>query len=224
MLLKVAIAFVVEAAVFAAILFGAAGTWDWSTGWLFLALFFGPAALATLRLARDDPALLEERMRITGNPGQPLWDKIFLAAIAVLFLAGLALMGLDARFGWTSLPIALQAFGIVLMPLGIWIVDRVFAANTFAAPVVKTQAERGQHVISTGPYAIVRHPMYSGAALLLFGSALVLNSGWGVLGAFALVLAVAWRAMGEERTLAAELDGYAAYMKKLRWRLVPGVW
>lgn len=224
MLLKVAIAFVVEIALFAAILFGASGTAQWPAGWLFLALFFLPAGLATLRLARDDPTLLEERMRITGNPNQPLWDKIFLGVIAIAFLAWIAVMGLDARFGWTNLPIVVQAAGIVLMPLGIWIVDRVFASNTFAAPVVKTQAERGQTVISTGPYAIVRHPMYSGAALLLLGSAFVLNSLWGVLGALALMLGIAWRAVGEEKTLAADLAGYSDYMKKVRFRLVPGVW
>jgi protein-S-isoprenylcysteine O-methyltransferase Ste14 len=224
MFAKVAVALVVECAVFAAILFASAGTFTWPAGWAFLFLFFAPAAWASVRLGKRDPALLQERMRVTGDKAQPLWDKIFLALIAAAFLAWLALMGFDARFGWTYVGGGLQIVGAIAMLGGIWMVDRVFAENTFAAPLVKVQAERGHKVIDTGPYALVRHPMYSGGAVFLVGCALVLGSWWGVLGAVFLTAAIAWRALGEEATLARDLPGYTDYMRKVRWRLAPGLW
>lgn len=221
---KVAVALVLECALFAVILFISAGTFAWPAGWAFLILFFAPAAWATVRLAKRDPALLEERMRVTGDKAQPLWDKVFLACVAASFLAWLAIMGLDARFGWSYVGPALQGLGALAMLGGIWAVDRVFMENTFAAPLVKIQAERGHKVIDTGPYALVRHPMYSGGAVFLLGCALVLGSWWGVLGAAVLTAAIGWRALGEEATLARDLAGYTEYMRKVRWRLVPGLW
>lgn len=221
---KVAVALMLEGALFALILFVSAGSFSWPAGWAFLLLFFAPAAWATVRLAKRDPALLEERMRVTGDKAQPLWDKIFLALIAAAFLGWLVLMGLDARFGWSYVGFGLQVAGALAMLGGIWAVDRVFAENTFAAPLVKVQAERGHKVIDTGPYAIVRHPMYSGGAVFLLGCALVLGSWWGVLGAAVLTAAIGWRALGEEATLARDLPGYTEYMRKVRWRLAPGLW
>lgn len=221
---KVTIALGAEALLFGAILFGAAGTLTWPAGWWFLGLMIGPSLLISLRLAHEDPALLKERMRLLNQKNQPLWDKIFLAAMLAAFLGWLMLMGLDARFGWSLVSMPLPILGGVAMIGGLWFVDRVFAANTFAAPVVKAQAERGQVVIETGPYALVRHPMYLGAAIFLVGCALVLGSWWGVLSALFLIAAMAWRAVGEEKVLLRELEGYAAYRERIPHRLVPGVW
>ncbi|MEJ0023734.1 MAG: isoprenylcysteine carboxylmethyltransferase family protein [Alphaproteobacteria bacterium] len=174
---KVAFALIAEAFVFGLILFGSAGTLRWPAGWYFLFLFFGAAALITARLARHDPALLDERMKAFNQKGQPLWDQIFLVLVLLGFIAWLVVMGLDARFGWSAVAAPLQLVGAVGVVTGFWIVDRVFRENTFAAPVVKMQAERGQKVISTGPYAVVRHPMYAGAAPLLIGAGLLLVHG-----------------------------------------------
>jgi protein-S-isoprenylcysteine O-methyltransferase Ste14 len=221
---KVIIALGAEAFVFGVILFGAAGTLTWPAGWWFLGLMFAPSLLICARLAHDDPALLKERMSAMNQKGQPLWDKIFLAAILAAFVGWVVLMGLDARFGWSLVSMPLPIVGGIAMVGGLWFVDRVFAANTFAAPVVKAQKERGQKVIDTGPYAVVRHPMYLGGAVFLIGCALVLGSWWGVLGALVLIAAIAWRSIGEERILLRELEGYAAYRERIHYRLVPGLW
>ena len=221
---KVAFALLAEAFVFAGVLFGTAGSMRWMACWVFLALFFGPAALLTAVTARRDPALLAERMKPPVQKGQPLWDRIFLMTLAVLFFAWLASMGFDARIHWSHTPDWLRGIGAATMLLSWWICYRVFGANTFLAPVVKIQAERGQTVISTGPYAIVRHPFYVGAILLLASSALVLGSWIGVAGAGVIALGIAFRIPGEERELRAKLAGYDDYAARVRYRLIPRVW
>jgi protein-S-isoprenylcysteine O-methyltransferase Ste14 len=221
---KVAFAIAAEALVFALVLFVAAGTTDWPACWVFLVLFFGPAALLTAITARRDPALLAERMKPPIQKGQPVWDRIFLVILAVLFLSWLVSMGLDARDRWSQMPDWLRALGAATMMVSWWICYRVFGANTFLAPVVKIQAERDQTVISTGPYAIVRHPFYAGAILLLVGSALLLGSWAGVAGAGLIALGIAIRIPGEEHELRLHLAGYNDYAAHVRYRLVPHIW
>ena len=221
---KVAFALFAEAIVFALLLFVAAGTVDWPACWVFLVLFFGPAALLTAITARRDPALLAERMKPPIQKGQPVWDRIFLVILAVLFLSWLVSMGLDARDRWSQMPDWLRALGAATMMVSWWICYRVFGANTFLAPVVKIQAERDQTVISTGPYAIVRHPFYAGAILLLVGSALLLGSWAGVAGAGLIALGIEIRIPGEEHELRLHLAGYNDYAAHVRYRLVPHIW
>ena len=221
---KVAFAIAAEAVVFALLLFGAAGTFRWEACWVFLALFFGPATVLTAITARRDPALLAERMNTRFQKGQPLWDRIFLVGIGVVFLGWLVAMGLDARVHWSHMPGWLRAAGAATMLLSWWISYRVFGANTFLAPVVRVQAERHQTVISTGPYAIVRHPFYTGAILLLVGSALLLGSWAGLAGAGLITLGIALRIPGEEHELRLHLAGYNDYAADVRYRLVPYLW
>jgi protein-S-isoprenylcysteine O-methyltransferase Ste14 len=222
---KVAFAMSAEAVVFALLLFGGAGTFHWQACWLFLVVFFGPAALITILVARRDPALLAERMKPPIQKGQPVWDRIFLLVLSVLFLSWLVSMGADARrYRWSHMPEALRALGLATMLVSWWICYRVFGENTFLAPVVRIQAERGQTVISTGPYAIVRHPFYAGAILLLVGSALLLGSWVGVAGAGAIALGIAFRIPGEEHELRRHLAGYDDYAARVRYRLVPFIW
>ncbi len=222
---KVAFAITAETAVFALLLFGSAGTVDWPAGWIFMALFFVPAVLLTASLARSDPALLAERMKPMFQKDQPVWDRVFLAVIGVAFLGWLVLMGLDAgRYHWTHMPPWLAWAGAADMLAGWWICHRVFRANTFVAPVVKIQSDRRQTVVTTGPYAVVRHPFYAGAMLLIFGSALVLGSWLGVAGALVLVLGVCVRIPLEERELERGLSGYPEYKARVRHRLIPFIW
>jgi len=122
------------------------------------------------------------------------------------------------------MPDWLRALGAATMMVSWWICYRVFGANTFLAPVVKIQAERDQTVISTGPYAIVRHPFYAGAILLLVGSALLLGSWAGVAGAGLIALGIAIRIPGEEHELRLHLAGYNDYAAHVRYRLVPHIW
>jgi protein-S-isoprenylcysteine O-methyltransferase Ste14 len=225
MKLKTTVVTIVYFAVIAALLFGSAGTLTWPGAWAFLVILCVATVLIDVSLLRHDPELLAERMKVPIQRGQPGWDKVFITAFLVLFVAWLPLMGLDAvRFGWSDVPAWLQAVGSVTLGAGLWIAYLALRENSFDAPVVRVQAERGHRVISTGPYARVRHPLYSGAALFILGTALLLGSWYGLAVGAVLIAGVAVRAVLEERTLAAQLDGYVDYRNRVRHRLVPGVW
>jgi protein-S-isoprenylcysteine O-methyltransferase Ste14 len=222
---RVWFALAVELLLFAFLLFGAAGTFEWPAGWAFILIFFGGVLLITRMLARDDPALLDERMKPPFQAGQPLWDKIFIGVVAVFFFVWLAVMGIDARrFGWSVMPTWLQWVGADGVIVAMWICYRTFRANTFLAKVVKIQTERGHKVISTGPYAIVRHPLYAGILLLFPSIALMLGSWVGVVGAIFLEAGLVFRAVMEERELRLRLEGYFAYAERVRYRLIPFIW
>lgn len=212
-------------AICAGLLFLAAGTIYWPEGWIYLALVCGLGLISGLIIARRDPDLLKERMGSPIQKDQKGWDKILLLVFIVLCLSQPVVAGLDAvRFRMSEMPAALEVAGAVAIVAGFYVFHIVMRANTFAAPVVKVQTERAHRVISTGPYAYVRHPMYGGAIPLMLGTGLLLGSwpavGFGVI----LVLLLAIRAVLEEETLKRELEGYAAYAERVRYRLVPGVW
>jgi protein-S-isoprenylcysteine O-methyltransferase Ste14 len=213
------------AVVFALTLFVPAGTLDWPAAWVYLVLFFGFSVALSLWLLRFNRDLLAERMTGIGRPDQKTWDKIFLAITAVAFFGWLGLMALDAvRFRWSQVPAWLQVLGALLLLTSFWLFYLTFRENTFLSPAVRIQTERAQTVVSTGPYLYVRHPLYSGFALFAIGTALLLGSWYGVLGAFVLIAMVAWRAVREEQVLQKELNGYSAYMTRVKYRLVPHVW
>jgi protein-S-isoprenylcysteine O-methyltransferase Ste14 len=222
---KALLAVLAEFAVFAAALFGSAGTLLWPAGWAFMALFFGFALAMVLWLAREEPELLAERISSPIQRGQPLWDKVFVAAVVLLFLAWLIVMPLDAvRFGWSEVPGWLQFLGALGLVLSFYIMFLAFRENAYLAVVVKLQEERGQSVVSTGPYRYVRHPLYSSTFLFLPAAALLLGSWWGFLpGAVVLGLLV-WRIPLEERVLENGLAGYDEYERNVRYRLIPRVW
>jgi len=209
----------------AILLFGAAGTLDWPGAWAFLALMLAMSAIAGGTLARHDPGLLAERLRSPVQKGQPFADKLLLSLLLLGMLAWMAFMGLDAvRFRWSHVPAWVQMLGGLVILLSVWMIYRTMRANSFAAPVVKIQQERGQTVIDTGPYALVRHPMYVGALLYFAGQALLLGSWWGLamVPLFAVLLMI--RIGIEERTLRAALPGYDAYAARVRYRLIPLLW
>jgi len=207
-----------------ALLFASAGKLHWPGAWALLATsaLLGPAC--GLWLAKTDPALLAERMRLTARDEQPAADKKFMLAFAATALIWFIAMGLDRRLHASDLPFALQALGLALYLVSTAFILWVFRVNSFAAPVIKVQAARDHHVISTGPYAFVRHPMYSGVMLFFVGVPLLVGSWWGVVLAplFAVLFAV--RAGIEERALVAGLPGYADYAARVRYRLLPGIW
>ncbi len=205
-------------------LFLAAGTLAWPAGWAFMLLFGGFVVATTAWLWARDPALLRERMR-TFQPDQPVWDKLLLVAAAALFFGWLAVMGLDAaRWHWSRLPVGLQLVGALLVGAAFALVFWALRENTYLASAVRVQRERGQAVVASGPYGYVRHPMYAGVLLLVVGTALLLGSWAGLLVGALLGGVVARRAVLEERLLRERLDGYAAYMARVRYRLVPRLW
>lgn len=211
--------------VFALALFLAAGTLAWPAGWAFLVLFFGFVIALTLWLLRHNPGLLTERMTGIGKPDQKTWDKVFFAAANVVFLAWLVVMPLDAvRFHWSWVPIWLQLVGALLLLGSFVLFFLTFRENAYLSPAVRIQTDRGQTVVSTGPYRYVRHPMYATAIIFLVGTTLLLGSWYGLVVALLLVVGIALRAVQEERTLRAELPGYEAYLTQVKYHLIPYVW
>ena len=205
-------------------LFLAAGTIAWLAGWIFLVLFFSFVFAITLWLFRHNPDLLKERMTMT-SPDQKAWDKVGFAVIYVVFLAWLVLMPLDAvRFHWSQVPGLLQVAGAIVLVCSFYLFFVTFRENSYLSAMVRIQKDRGQTVVSTGPYHYVRHPMYAAALLFLFGTALLLGSWYGLLVALLLVGMIAVRAVLEERTLQQELQGYDTYMAQVKYRLIPHVW
>ncbi|WLB57201.1 methyltransferase family protein [Bradyrhizobium sp. 521_C7_N1_3] len=207
-----------------ALLFACAGTMHWPSAWVFLATCALLGPLCGWWLYRVDPALLAERLRPVLQKDQPAADKAFMIVFVIAMLAWLAAMGLDRRTQFSDMPVAFQALGLVLFVLSTLFILWVFRENSFAAPVVKLQADRAQRVVSTGPYAHVRHPMYSGMILFFAGVPLLLGSWWGLVMAPVIVVLFAVRIGIEERTLREGLPGYSNYMTRVRYRLLPGVW
>ena len=163
-------------------------------------------------------------MRLTAKDDQPAADKLFVPVLGGVFLIWFVAIGLDHRIHGPDFPIGLQALGLALLLVSTVFVMWVMRENSFAAPLVKVQRERGHHVVSTGPYAWVRHPMYSGAILFFIGIALLLSSGWGLAMIPLFIVLFAVRTGIEERTLIAGLPGYGDYTAQVRYRLLPGVW
>ena len=210
--------------VMGALLFVPAGTPRWPAAWVFLSTIAILGISCGLWLARTDPALLAERMHPMMQRDQPAADKKFMLAFGFVALIWFLAIGLDHRFHGARIPAALQAPGWAMLLFSGGFIMWVMRENSFAAPVVKLQAERGHRVVSSGPYAFVRHPMYSGTILFLVGAALLLGSWWGVVLSPLFALLFAIRSRIEERALLAGLPDYADYMARVRYRLVPGLW
>ncbi len=208
-------------AVIGAALFVPAGTLDYWQAWAFLAVFGLSTIAITLYLAKRDPALLERRVKAGPVAERERRQKVIQSFAALVFIGVFVVCALDHRRG-AQMPAALEVAGDVLVALGLYIVFRVFRANTFTAATI--QVEREQTLVSTGPYAWVRHPMYSGALVMMIGVPLALGSWWGLLAVPALAAVIVWRLVDEERHLAAELPGYAEYQTKVTSRLVPFLW
>src|SRR5918997_4525014 len=222
---KALLAMIAEFAVLGALFFVPAGTVLWPTAWVFMAIFFGFQLALVGMLAREDPELLEERMSSPIQREQPLWDKAIAAAFLLIGLAWLIVMPLDAvRFGWSEVPDWLQILGALGLVLSLYIMFLTFRENAYLALVVKLQEERGQRVVSTGPYRYVRHPMYASMFVFFPAVALLLGSWCGLMLCAVLLGLLVWRIPLEERVLENGLAGYDEYERNVRYRLVPHVW
>ena len=219
------VGFVAFCIVFAVALFLPAGTVFWPAGWAFLFLFFGANAALARWLLRHDPELLQERMTGFGKPGEPAWDKVFLVGVQVFLLAWLVLMGLDAvRFRWSQMPGWLQVVGAILLLVSFYLFFLTFRENPYASAAVRVQTERGQTVVTTGPYRYVRHPMYAAGIPFMVGTNFLLGSWYGLLMGLTFTVGLALRAVQEERVLQAELPGYEEYMARVKYRFIPHIW
>jgi protein-S-isoprenylcysteine O-methyltransferase Ste14 len=209
---------------FAISLFAGAGTLHWPRGWAFfleIALFtYGISAW----LAVYDSELLKSRLffRLRGVSAP---DRALLPAAVPTYLAWLVLMGFDARrFAWSHVPAALGWLGAALIALCMGISTAAFAYNSFAAPQLRIQTQRAQHLITNGPYAVVRHPLYAGAIFYFLGAPLLLGSWWGLIMLPLGTTALAWRIGHEEDMLRMAFPDYERYAARVKFRLIPGLW
>ena len=218
MIRKMIVQTVIWLGITAVLLFGSAGTLAWPQAWLFLAEFAIVGMASGIAIGRSDPALLRERMRSPVQREQKSWDRGLMIAMFTIWMAQYIVAGLDAvRFHTSDMPVWLNVAGAIAIAAGFYVFHVVMQANTFAAPVVRVQTERRHHVISSGPYAIVRHPMYAGAIPLVLGGPLLLGSWYAVLCAIAIIVILAVRAVLEEETLRKELEDYDAYAQRVRY-------
>ena len=225
LLRRLVVSAVVQLLVMIAVLFGPAGTWHWWRAWLLVGLLCAGTIATVAALYPHHKDILEERLQPPIQKDQPLVDKLLVVALMVTLFGALAFIPIDV-FRLHGLlgepPFVVSLVGLVIAMAGLWIAYRAMVANAFAAPAVKHEAR--QRVSDTGVYAIVRHPMYAGALLFIVGVPLWLGSIAATLATVVPIGVLAARAVFEERFLRRELPGYASYMQRVRWRLVPGVW
>lgn len=222
LLMRTLRAAVVGLAVLAVLIFLPAGTLAYWQGWVFIVVFSLSTHAIGVYLALTDPALLERRMKAgPAAETRPAQKIIITLAFLVLILMPVV-CAFDHRFGWSQVPAWLSILGNALVALGLMIDLRVFRENSYGASTIETM--EGQTVISTGPYAYVRHPMYFGALVMAFGTPLALGSWWGLLPAACTLPILMLRIRDEEAMLRGELQGYEAYARDVPYRLVPGIW
>jgi protein-S-isoprenylcysteine O-methyltransferase Ste14 len=191
-------------------------------GWACLAAFFVPACAITIWAAKNDPALLERRLKAGPKAEKEICQKIVQTIAAIVFLGDFVVPALDHHYRWSFVPAWACVVGDLMMILGFVIVFQVFKANSFTSGII--EVAENQKVISTGPYALVRHPMYTGGLIMLYGIPVALGSWWGMLVNVPMTAAIVWRLSDEERFLLRNLPGYAEYRGTMKYRLVPLLW
>jgi protein-S-isoprenylcysteine O-methyltransferase Ste14 len=204
------------------LLFLVAGTWDFWQAWVYLIINMILLVLMSTVLSPNSE-LVEERL----NPKQGMkgWDKFYFAVTTPLYVIALLLAGLDQRYGWTTnMPLAIYWMSVIVYILGQAIFQWARYTNQYFSSVVRIQTDRGQTVCKDGPYKYVRHPGYVGGFLFTITVGLVLGSWYASIPQVIAALMLVWRTAREDRTLQAELPGYAEFAKETRYRLVPGVW
>jgi protein-S-isoprenylcysteine O-methyltransferase Ste14 len=204
------------------LLFLPAWTLDYWQAWIFLAVYSLSVLAVTLDLMKNDPKLLERR--INSNPGSEKQksQKILNFLISKALIVVVVVPVIDHRCAWSAVPLYGVAAGDVLVALGFLIVFFVFKENSFASAIIEIGT--GQKVISSGPYALVRHPMYFGWLVTFSGVPLALGSWWGLFTIISVALVIVWRLLDEETFLAGNLPGYSEYQNRVRYRLVPFIW
>lgn len=200
-------------------LFGTAGTLRYWQAWVYLAALFLPMGWLVRYLLRHRPELLERRMRYREKERVQVW---IVATGSACMIAGFVLPGLDHRYGWSHVPVALVALADLVVVLAYALFARVMLINPYASRVVEVEA--GQQLVDTGPYRIVRHPMYLAVLFLFTATAPALGSWWALLPAAPLPLLLAARIRNEEAVLSARLPGYREYAARTTYRLIPGLW
>ncbi|HKA45341.1 MAG TPA: isoprenylcysteine carboxylmethyltransferase family protein [Burkholderiales bacterium] len=204
------------------LLFVPAGTVHYWQAWAYLSVFMGASLLITLYLMKHDPALLARRMKGGPTAEKQTPQKLIMLGASIGFVALLVVPGLDYRFRWSAVPHGVALAGDMLIAIGFYLIFLVYRENTYTSATIEIAAD--QKVVATGPYAIVRHPMYAGGMLYVAGTPLALGSWWGFAGLAVMLPFLIWRLLEEEKFLARNLPGYREYQETVRHRLVPFLW
>jgi len=191
-------------------------------GWAFFLAFSVPVTIISFYFLNHDLRLIETRVKAGPIAEKEIKQKIIQTFAGFFFICVILFPGIDHRFGWSNVSLFLSIFGDILVILGLCIVFFVFRENTYASGTIEVNKE--QNVVQTGPYSIVRHPMYSGAFVMLVGTPLALGSWWGLIFVFLLFIIIIWRLFDEEMFLLKNLPGYTSYCQKVRFRLIPFIW
>ncbi|HVO43879.1 MAG TPA: isoprenylcysteine carboxylmethyltransferase family protein [Aggregatilineales bacterium] len=213
--------FVIGVLVLGVVLCLLAGTFSYWRGWVFTILFAVLTTTQGIYLGIKDPELLERRKNIAPE-GESKAQKIFIVVALLADLCLVVFSAIDRRFGWSQMPVAVSVLGDALLVVSFYLYYLVFRENSYAASSIKTF--EGQKVISTGPYARVRHPKYVGDLFLVIGVPLALGSWWALALIVLSIAGLVWRILDEEKLLRKDLPGYTDYMQKVRYRLVPYLW
>jgi len=207
---------------FSVILFSLSGRLDWWEAWVFLTIYLGGILANGLWTIRHNPEVINERGRIGKNAKS--WDMV-IGVFYTIFLVGMIVVaGLDARFAWSVVPLWVKILGGISFIISLALTFWAMAANTFLSSIVRIQKERGHTTVTGGPYHFVRHPMYVGILFMSWGMPLLLGSWWAMIPGGLNILLFFIRTSLEDRTLLAELPGYVEYSRKVRYRLIPGIW
>lgn len=216
----IALQFIAGIVVCIALLFGVAGTWNWPEAWIYLIIQFTFSGIMATYLLKNDPSLLQKRMAF--DIPKELWDKFIMLSIVIFSCALFIMPALDVRYGWSSVPLIVKTISFLLIAWSLHIIFLTLKENSYLAKIVVIQ--KGHKVISTGPYAKVRHPMYVGAIILFVALPLALNSVYSIIPGLIVALTLIIRTSLEDKRLHKELKGYKAYAKKVKYKLIPGVW
>ena len=207
-------------------LFLSAGRWDWWQAWVYVGVTLLGTIFSRLIMAKTNPGLVRERSQSISAGDVKRWDKWIMPYAAVFGpLLVFVIAGLDERFGWMpDIPQWLFGVGIVVILSAIAFSTWAMVVNRFFSGTVRIQTERGHHVVSSGPYRLIRHPGYLSGAIGYLAMPLILGSTWAFIPAVVGIMVIVLRTWLEDKTLQEELPGYHEYAKQTRYRLIPGVW
>jgi len=213
---------VVLGAIMGVFLFVTAGTLDYWQAWVYLFVFTVTSLFTTIYLIKHDPELLKRRLRGGPTAETRASQRVIMAFTSLGFIGLLVVPALDRRLGWSNIPVYVVVAGDTLVAIGFYFIFLVYRENTYTSATIEIAAN--QKVIDSGPYSLVRHPMYASALLYLLGTPLALGSYWGLVPFLVIVPFLIWRIFDEEKMLTNELEGYGKYRQRVRDRLIPGVW
>jgi protein-S-isoprenylcysteine O-methyltransferase Ste14 len=203
-------------------LFAPAGSFNFWQAWVYSIIFVGSSATITFYLWRNNPGLLVRRVNTGPAAEKEKTQKLIQSFNTILFIAFLVIPAFDHRFGWSNVPLYIVILGDILVILGFFLFFLALRENAFASAIIEVTAD--QKVITTGPYSIVRHPLYVGGLFMMLGTPLALGSWWGLLMFIPFTLGIVWRLLDEEKFLSRNLPGYKEYCQKVRYRLIPFLW